>query len=212
MCGMSHAACDVNSTVELSLNPKIVRSERILFGIQFLLDFIQKMEMKWIILLSKTLSSAQVSPTCARSNSSSYTPNYSNSLSPKQSYELNIKIFINVSLMAIIGKMNLDQKRAVFFGLEWPIMLFVTALSAMNTECGHVIRVMEKAPLVAKFALNTPHFWKLKAMSSTIVNDLECTLIINIHVISSGTKMVTSGLVFKSCFGLDSHPQVKTIK
>ena len=84
-------------------------------------------------------------------------------------------------------------------------MLFVTALSDMNTECGLEIRVTEKAPPVAKFVLNMLHFWKLKVMFSTIVNDLECTLIINIHVILSGTKMVTSGLVFKSFFGLVSQ-------
>ena len=31
---------------------------------------------------------------------------------------INVKIFINVHFMEIIGKMNLDRKRVVFFGLE----------------------------------------------------------------------------------------------
>ena len=90
-------------------------------------------------------------------------------------------------------------------------MLFVTALSDMNMECGLEIRVTEKAPPVAKFVLNMLPFWKLRVMFSTTVNDLECTLIINIHVISSGTKMVTSGLVFKCCFRLVSQSQTRTI-
>ena len=32
--------------------------------------------------------------------------------------KLYVKIFINVHFMEIIGKMNLDRKRVVFFGLE----------------------------------------------------------------------------------------------
>ena len=157
--------------------------------------------MKWTIPLSKMSSFAQVSSLTPRQRPRFYHCTHIH-VHDSQFY---VKIFINVHFMEIIGKMNLDQKRVVFFGLEWPIMLFVTALLDMNTECGREIRVTEKAPPVAKFVLNMLLFWKSRVMFSTTVNDLGCTQIINIHVILFETKMVTSGLVFKFYFWLVSQ-------